>query len=71
MQYYITNCLENEDLGLEAISDGCWKVYFGRVALGMLDLRRAKPLSNRRAFSTLVRFDGTRRRFYGRALRRN
>src|SRR4029079_19455629 len=33
VQYYITNCLEDEDIGLEATSDGCWKVHFGRVAL--------------------------------------
>jgi hypothetical protein len=68
VQFYISNCVDEEYIGLEPIDDGCWKVYFGPVALGMLDARRAKPLANRRLVSVLVRLDGTRRRFYKRGL---
>jgi transposase InsO family protein len=70
VQFYISNCVDEEYIGLESIDDGCWKAYFGPVVLGMLDARRAKPLSNRRLFSVLVRLDGTQRRFYKRALGR-
>jgi transposase InsO family protein len=70
VQFYVSNCIDEEYLGLEPIDDGCWKVYFGPVALGVLDARRAKPLRNRRLFSVLVRTDGTRRRFYGRDIGR-
>jgi len=70
VQFYISNCVDEEYIGLEPIDDGCWKAYFGPVALGMLDARRAKPLSNRRLFSVLVRLDGTQRRFYKRAVGR-
>ena len=68
VQFYISNTVDEEYLGLEPVGDGCWKVYFGTIELGLLDARRAKPLRNRRLFSTLVRTDGTRRRFYGRAI---
>jgi hypothetical protein len=70
VQFYISNCVDEEYIGLEAIDDGRWKVYFGPVALGMLDARRAKSLSNGRLFSVLVRTDGTRRRFYKRSIDR-
>ncbi|HEX6272748.1 MAG TPA: IS481 family transposase [Polyangiaceae bacterium] len=68
VQFYVSNCVDEEYIGLEPVDDGCWKVYFGTVALGMLDARRAKQLSNGRLFSVLVRTDGTRRRFYGRVV---
>lgn len=71
VQFYISNCVDEEYIGLEPVGDGCWKVYFGPVELGLLDPRRAKPLSNRRLFSILVRTDGSQRRFYGRAVTRN
>jgi putative transposase len=70
VQFYITYTVYEEYLGLEPVGDGCWKVYFGPIALGLIDVRRAKPLRNRRLFSTLVRLDGPQRRFYGRALTR-
>jgi transposase InsO family protein len=72
VQFYISNCVDEEYLGLEPVGDGCWKVYFGPIELGLLDARRAKPLSNRRLFGVLIRPDGTprRRRFYGRAVTR-
>ena len=68
VQFYVSNCIDEEYIGLEPVDDGCWKVYFGAVALGVLDARRAKQLSNGRLFSVLVRTDGTRRRFYGRVV---
>lgn len=70
VQFYISNCIDEEYIGLEAVGDGCWKVYFGPIELGLIDPRRAKPLRNRRLFSVLVRLDGNRRRFYGRAVKR-
>ena len=70
VQFYISNCIDEEYLGLEPVGDGCWKVYFGPVELGLVDARRAKPLRNRRLFSTLVRTDEHRRRFYGRVVAR-
>jgi hypothetical protein len=70
VQFYISNCVDEEYLGLEQVDEACWKVYFGPVALGLVDVRRAKPIRNRRLFSTLVRLDGTQRRFYGRGVSR-
>jgi hypothetical protein len=61
VQFYISNCVDEEYLGLEQVDEACWKVYFGPVALGLVDVRRAKPIRNRRLFSTLVRLDGTQR----------
>ena len=60
VQFYISNCVEEEYLGLEAVGDGCWKVFFGPIELGILDPSRARPLRNRRLFSVLVRPDGSR-----------
>jgi hypothetical protein len=70
VQFYVSNCVDEEYLGLEAVGAGCWKVYFGPIELGIVDARRAKQRRNRRLFSVLVRTDGTHRRFYGRALSR-
>jgi transposase InsO family protein len=69
VQFYISNCVDEEYLGLEPVGDECWKVYFGPVELGIVDPRRAKPLSNRRLFSVIVRSDGSRRRPYRRQTR--
>jgi len=70
VQFYLSNAVDEEYVGLEPVGDGCWKVYFGTIELGILDARRAKPLRNRRLFGVLLRSDGTRRRFYGRAVTR-
>lgn len=70
VQFYVSNCVEDEYLGLEPVGDGCWKVYFGTVVLGLIDPRRAKKLTNGRHFAVLVRSDGRQRRFYGRATTR-
>jgi hypothetical protein len=66
--------LKNELVGLEEVDDDRWRVFFGHVLLGVLDVRRTKLLKNRRSFGLLVRTDGEvtsrrrrkRRRPYGR-----
>jgi putative transposase len=35
----ISQCLAGEPIGLEEVADGCWRVWFGPVALGGLDAR--------------------------------
>jgi len=71
VQFYLSNCIDDEYVGLEPVGDDCWKVYFGPVELGLIDPRRAKPLSNRRLFALLLRSDRKHRRFYGRAVTRS
>jgi transposase InsO family protein len=62
VQFYISGCVDEQYLGLEAVGDDCWNVYFGPIKLGIIDARRAKPLRNRRLFSVLIRHDGSQRR---------
>jgi transposase InsO family protein len=48
---YVSQVLAGEPVGLELIDDGCWRVYYGLLALGTLDARgaprapRIEPLS--------------------------
>jgi transposase InsO family protein len=56
-QFYLSGCLTSELVGLEEIDDGRWKVHFGPIVLGFLDLRSAKDRGQRH-FGTLVRLDG-------------
>ena len=39
---YIGNLLEGQQVGIEAVGDGVWDVYFGPVKLGRFDERKAK-----------------------------
>ena len=64
-QWYISGCLISERVGLEEVDDDRWKVYFGPIALGILDVRNAKERRDR-AFGLLVPLDGRRRRRYKR-----
>ncbi len=68
-QWYISGCLRNEFVGLEEIDDDVWKVYFGPIALGILDGQNAIQRKNRN-FGNMVRIDGditsARRRPYKR-----
>lgn len=67
-QWYLTNCLAGELVGLEEVDDDRWKVYSGPIELGVLDVRYAKARGSRQ-FGLLVRTDGTilsRRRRRGR-----
>jgi transposase InsO family protein len=57
-QWYLSNCLAGELVGLEEVDDERWKVYFGPVELGVLDVRSAKARGSRH-FGLLVRADGT------------
>ena len=52
-QWYVSNCVASERVGLEPCDDGRWRVHFGWVPIGYLDLRRADE-RNRRNFGTLV-----------------
>ena len=52
-QWYISNCLSSEFVGLEEVDDDRWKVYFGQIELGILDVRNARERGYR-AFGLLV-----------------
>lgn len=52
-QWYISGCLISERVGLEEVDDDRWKVYFGPVALGILDVRNTREHGSR-AFGLLV-----------------
>ena len=41
---YISQALAGEGVGLEAITDGHWRVCFGPIELGWLDARRPERL---------------------------
>lgn len=56
-QWVISSVLRNEWVGLEEIDNDCWKVYFGPIPLGILDVRRAKERRDR-LFGSLIRLDG-------------
>jgi transposase InsO family protein len=40
-QWYVSNCLVGERVGLEPCDDGRWRVHFGWVPIGLLDLKQA------------------------------
>jgi putative transposase len=46
-QWYVSTCLTGEYIGLEPCDDGRWRVYFGWVPLGLLDVHRAKERRDR------------------------
>ena len=52
-QWYVSNCLAGQRVGLEPCDDRRWRVHFGWVPIGILDLRRAAE-RNYRNFWTLV-----------------
>ena len=57
-QWYLTNCLAGELVGLEEVDDDRWKVCFGPIELGVFDVRNATARGSRH-FGLLVRTDGT------------
>ena len=71
-QWYLSGCLKNELVGLEEVDNDRWRVFFGTILLGVLDVRRTHELRNARNFGLLVRADGAmprkrrRRRLYRR-----
>ncbi len=52
-QWYVSTCIAGERVGLEPCDDGRWRVHFGWVPIGILDLRRAAE-RNHRNFGILV-----------------
>lgn len=56
-QWYLSSCLRGEVVGLEEVSAERWKVYFGPIPLGIIDLQNAKKRGLRN-FGHLIRVDG-------------
>jgi putative transposase len=56
-QWYLSNCLAGELVGLDEVDDDRWTVYFGPIELGVLDVRNATARRSRQ-FGLLVRTDG-------------
>jgi hypothetical protein len=52
-QWYVSDCLAGERVGLEEGENDCWRVYFGTMPIGVLDLARGLEKGNRR-FGLLV-----------------
>jgi transposase InsO family protein len=57
IQWYVSGVLAGELLGLEQADNDCWRVFFGPVLLGVLDVRRAS-IRGYRQFAVLVPADG-------------
>jgi transposase InsO family protein len=58
-QWYLSHCVEGEWVGLEELDNDRWRVFFGPVLLGILDLKRAREVRQSRRFGLLVRADGS------------
>jgi len=56
-QWITSSILRDEWVGLEEVDNDRWKVYFGPILLGMLDVRLIKERRDRR-FGALIRTDG-------------
>jgi transposase InsO family protein len=46
-QWYVSNCLAGERIGLEPCDDGRWRVHFGWVPIGLLNLKQATDRGQR------------------------
>jgi hypothetical protein len=46
-QWYVSNCLAGERVGLEPCDDGRWRVHFGWVPIGLLNLKQATDRGTR------------------------
>jgi transposase InsO family protein len=60
-QWILSNCVAGERVGLEPCEDGRWRVYFGWIAIGLLDLKLAADRGNRQ-FGRLIPIVNTSRR---------
>lgn len=60
-QWYLSGCLANQRIGIEPVTDGCWRVHFGPVPLGLIDLRTSVK-RNARRFGQLVKLHEDQRR---------
>lgn len=69
VQWMISGCLINERVGLEEVDDDHWKVHFGPVPLGIINLREIHDRA-KRSFGIMTRLPGDsdrcrrRRRLY-------
>lgn len=61
-QWYVSGCLAGERVGLEPCDDGRWRVHFGCVPLGVLDLKRAAERRDRQFGRLIPIVDPSRRR---------
>ena len=61
-QWLVSVCLAGERVGLEPCDDGRWRVHFGWVPIGVLDLRRAIERGTRQFGSLIPLRDPSRRR---------
>ena len=62
-QWYISGCLVSERVGLEEVDNDRWKVRFGPITLGILDIQNANKRGYR-AFGLLVSPERASRRRY-------
>jgi transposase InsO family protein len=60
-QWYLSGCLANQLIGLDAVADGCWRVCYGPVTLGLLDTR-GNIKRNNRNFGLLTRMPNDARK---------
>jgi transposase InsO family protein len=62
VQWYLSGTLANQLVGLDPVADGCWRVCYGPVTLGLLDVR-GRIVRNTRDFGLLTRMpDDARKR---------
>ena len=52
-QWYVSICLAGERVGLEPCDDARWRVHFGCIPIGVMDLRRADARAGRQ-FGRLI-----------------
>jgi len=68
-QWYVSTCLAGERIGLEPCDDGRWRVHFGCIPIGLLDVRQANERGARQFGRLLPIVDPAsprrRRRRYG------
>jgi transposase InsO family protein len=60
-QWYVSACLAGERVGLEPCDDGRWRVHYGFVPIGVLDLKQAAE-RRARQFGRLIPIVDTSRR---------
>lgn len=61
-QWYVSACLAGERVGLEPCDDGRWRVHFGCIPIGVLDLKRAAERRDRQFGRLIPIADPSRRR---------
>jgi transposase InsO family protein len=66
-QWYVSHCLAGEQVGLEPCDDGRWRVHFGWIPIGVLDLKAFEERGTRQfgRLSSIPDPRPRRRRRYG------